>query len=156
MCESLLKHIENHWKAKTEVSNALFIKGDYEQSLNGYREALDHAKVLNTYTKEATRLNIPFVQLFAISCNNIAFTYEEMKMKKKGSKMLKRVIYFSLTLCGNSMVNSDEIQSGLKIAMLNYTDYAERNRLQTQDITKVREDVEERLTFIDRVHHLHI
>ena len=51
MCESRLKHIENHWKAKTEVSNALFRKGDYEQSLNGYREALNHAMVFNTYKK---------------------------------------------------------------------------------------------------------
>ena len=149
MCESRLKHIENHWKAKTEVSNALFRKGDYEQSLNGYLEALDHAKVLNTHKKEATRLNIPFVQLFAISCNNIAFTYEEMKMQKKGGKMLKRVIYFLLTLGVTSTVNSDEIQSELKIAMLNYADYAERNSLHTQNITKIREDVEEHLTFID-------
>jgi hypothetical protein len=54
-----------------------------------------------------------------------------------------------LTLGVTSTVNSDEIQSELKIAMLNYADYAERNSLHTQNITKIREDVEEHLTFID-------
>ncbi|MDL5512454.1 tetratricopeptide repeat protein [Arenibacter sp. M-2] len=149
MCETRLKHIANDWKAKTEASNTLFRKGDYEQSLNGYRDALDRAKVLNNYKKEATRLNIPFVQLFTISCNNIAFTYEEMQMKKKGSKMLKRVIYFLLTLVESNIVNLDEIQSELKRAMLNYADYAKRNGLQSKNIANIREDIEEHLKFIE-------
>lgn len=141
MCETRLKHIENDWKAKTEVSNTLFRKGDYEQSLNGYRDALERAKILNNHKEEAILLNIPFVQLFAISCNNIAYTYEEMQMKKKGGKMLKRVIYFLLTLVESNKVNPDEIQSELKKAMLNYADYAKRNGLLTQNLIKVREDI---------------
>lgn len=148
MCETRLKHIENDWKAKTDASNTLFNKGDYEQSLNGYRDALDRAKILNNHKEEAILLNIPFVQLFAISCNNIAYTYEEMQMKKKGGEMLKRVIYFLLTLVESSSVNQNEIQSELKRAMLNYTDYAKRNGLQTQNLIKVREDIKERLTLI--------
>ena len=145
MCAKKLKHVEEAWKSRTNVSNALFNEGKFEESLVGYEQALARAEVLNNYMEAAMQFGIPSIQTFVISCNNIAFTYEKLERFDKGAAMLKRSIYFLLIKSRNAYLNGNEIQSELKRAMLNYLDYAERNALALIDVDKVFIDIQEQL-----------
>lgn len=143
MSDTCIKHIEQAWRLKTELSNDLFNKGKFENSLSGYQEALCRAEVLNNNLLEAKRTGIPVIQIFAISCNNIAYTYENIGMIVEGEKMLKRVIYFLLLQSNNKSLNSAEIQNELKRAMLNYTEFANRNSIEIENTQKVFSDIQE-------------
>lgn len=70
MSDTCIKHIEQAWKLKTELSNDLYNKGKFENPLSSYQEALCRAEVLNNNFVEAKRTGIPVIQIFAISCNN--------------------------------------------------------------------------------------
>lgn len=138
-----LLDIHEDWKIKTETSNHLFDEGTFEYSLSGYQEALSLAELLNNSLIEAKRAGIPVVQIFIISCNNIAFTYEKMDKNIEGQKMLKRAIYFLLLQSNNKSLSITEIQSELKKAMLNYTEFVDRNDIEIKDIEKVFADIQE-------------
>ena len=143
MSDTCIKHIEEAWKLKTELSNDLFNEGKFENSLNGYEEAICRAEVLNNNLIEAERIGIPVIQIFAISCNNMAYTYEKMGNCEEGEKMLKRVIYFLLLQSNNKALNTKEIQNELKRAMLNYTEFANRNDIEIKNTEKVFTDIQE-------------
>lgn len=145
MCAKGLKHVEEAWKSRTMASNALFNQGKFEASLLGYEQALSRAEVLNNYMEAALGIGIPCVQTFVISCNNIAFTYEKMGHMDKGAIMLKRAIYFLLFKSNSAKLNADEIRSELRRALLNYSDYAQRNALELDDVDKVFSDIQEQL-----------
>jgi len=68
-------------------------------------------------------------QIFAIFCNNIANTHEEIGQIDKGEKMLQRVIYYFLFLSNKSNVDKSVIQNELKRAYLKYKDFADKNNL---------------------------
>lgn len=143
MSDTCIKHIEPAWKLKTELSNDLFNDGKFENSLSGYQEALCRAEVLNDNLLEAKRTGVPVIQIIAISCNNMAYTYENLGMIKEGEKMLKRVIYFLLLQSNNNSINTEEIQNELKRAMLNYTEFANRNGIEIKNTQKVFSDIQE-------------
>lgn len=137
------QRIEEAWKAKIEASNEQFNAGKFKDSLTGYTEALCHAEALNSRLNEVLPSEIPITQIFALTCNNIAFTYEGMGQPEKGAKMLKRVVYYLMHLAENRKVDSREIQSELTRAVLNYTRFASRNGLSVKDAAKVFEHIRE-------------
>lgn len=140
-----IKDAENIWKFQTSASNIFFIKGNYKRSMIGYQYALDRAEFLTNHKENASHFRVPFAQIFAISCNNIAFTYEKIGLKEKGATMLKRVLYFLLSLTKCTAITSSELKRELKHALLNYTEYAQRNALQDPDIEKLITDIREEL-----------
>ncbi|WP_200878587.1 tetratricopeptide repeat protein [Sphingobacterium sp. ML3W] len=121
-----MNHIERYWQALTVSSNEFFNKGDFEKALNGYKDALYRAEVLNNHIPECIRLNIPFIQVYIISCNNLANTYEELGNQEEAENMLKRAVYYLLHLTANKSLNIDEIQSELKRATLAYVRFSEK------------------------------
>ncbi|UII34562.1 tetratricopeptide repeat protein [Fulvivirga ulvae] len=127
MSDTCVKHIEDFWKNKTKSSTELFNKGSFEEALEGYQEALYRAEVLNHNFSNCLRVGIPFIQVYVISCNNLANTYEEMGQLEEAEKMLKRVIYYLLHMAGNDTLNIEEIQSELKRASLCYVRFADEN-----------------------------
>lgn len=144
MSDKCIKHIEEAWKLKTEFANQLFDDGAYQESILPYEEALYRAEVLNNNMKKAIETGIPYLQIYAISCNNIAFTYEKMADVEKGEKMLKRVLFYLLLKIEQGDSHNPEIQSELKRAMLTYSEYAERNQLAIEDVVKVFADIQEK------------
>ena len=92
MSEECAKHIVEAWKQKTAASNELFNQGKLNDVLNGYTEALIRAETLNSNEEDALLADIPFVQVFIISCNNMANTYEELGQLEKAEKMLWVII----------------------------------------------------------------
>lgn len=130
MSEPCLNHIENFWKAKTKASNQLFRKGQFEEALKGYKDALYRAEVLNNHLSDCIRNRVPFIQLYVISCNNIAYTHVELKQQKEAGAMFRRVVYYLLHLLKHEHpdINTEEIQSELKRAALTYTDFAAENK----------------------------
>ena len=90
-------------------------------------------------------IGIPFIQIFAISCNNIAFTYEKMGLSQKGEKMLQRVVYFLVFQHEKTEHNSRRNSSELKRAMLNYNEFANRNTLDVDNVKLVFKDIQKQL-----------
>ena len=127
MSDTCMNHIERHWQALTVSTNELFNKGDFEKALSGYKNALYRAEVLNNNISECIRLKTPFVQVYIISCNNLANTYEELGNKEDAENLLKRVVYYLLHLTANKELNIDELQSELKRATLAYVNFLEKN-----------------------------
>ncbi len=121
-----MDHIENYWKETTSASNELFQKGAFEQALTGYEAALYRAEVLNNHIKDCLRLKIPFIQVYIISCNNLANTYKELGQKEEAENMLQRAVYYLLYLSDNILLDRDEIQSELHRAVLVYTGFLEK------------------------------
>lgn len=127
MSDTCMDHIERYWQSLTVSNNEHFNKGNFEKALSGYKDALYRAEVLNNNIPDCIRLKIPFIQVYIISCNNLANTYEELGKLEEAENMLKRTVYYLLHLSGNKALNPDEIQSELKRATLAYVRFAEKN-----------------------------
>lgn len=115
-----MTHIESYWQTLTVSSNSLFDDGDFKQALSGYKEALYRAEVLNNNISKCLSLKIPFIQVYIISCNNLANTYIALGKDEKAEKMLKRSVHFILHLTNNRNLNKIELQAELKKAALAY------------------------------------
>lgn len=124
-----MNRIERYWQALAVSNNELFNKGDFENALTGYKDALYRAEVLNNNIPDCIRLKIPFIQVYIISCNNLANTYEELGNLEESENMLKRAVYYLLHLIGNKALNISEVQSELKRATLAYVRFAEKNNV---------------------------
>jgi len=128
MSDACMNHIENHWKVLTNFANEVFDKGNFEKALSAYENALYRAEVLNNNIRDCIRLKIPFIQVYIVSCNNLANTYEKLGKYKEAEKILKRVIYYLLYLVKNKDVDKDEIQSELKKSILFLNNFANKNK----------------------------
>ena len=131
MSDTCMSHIENYWKTLTITANESFEKGNLEQALLDYTDALFRAEVLNNHQQESLRLDIPFVQVFIISCNNLSATYEDLGNLDEAEKFLKRVVYYLLHITTLKTVKEDEIQRELKKAallLLNFTKKYDREK----------------------------
>ncbi|EGV42715.1 tetratricopeptide repeat protein [Bizionia argentinensis JUB59] len=140
MSDTCLQHIEDYWKIKTEASNLLFNEGKYEEALAGYLDALCRAEVLNNNAFNCQNLGIPYVQLYIISINNMANTYEELGDIKEADNLLKQNIYFLLHLMSlKKKKNQNQIESELKRATLTYFQFTEKTggaKVNTEDVFK--------------------
>ncbi|WP_400261283.1 hypothetical protein ACFX5U_15315 [Sphingobacterium sp. SG20118] len=106
-----MSQTENYWQTLTSSSNMHFEKGDFKNALSGYEDALCRAEVLNNHISDCIRLQIPFIQVYIISCNNLANTYEVLGKHEDTESMLKRSVYYLLHLAKNNMLNMDEIHA---------------------------------------------
>lgn len=129
MSDSCMSHIEKYWQLLTVANNELFNKGDFEKALCGYKDALYRAEVLNNHIPDCIRLKIPFIQVYIISCNNLANTYEELGNLEEAENMLKRTVYYLLHISSNKELDIGEIQLELKKATLSYMRFAEKNNI---------------------------
>ena len=145
MSDTCINHIEKHWQALTGSSNELFNKGNLKKALLGYKDAMYRAEVLNNNIEDCIRLKIPFVQVYIISCNNLANTYEDLGKKEEAENLLKRVVYYLLHLADNKALNIDEIQSELKRATLAYVHFSEKNNLEKRKQEKLFTVLKEQL-----------
>ncbi|WP_108868787.1 tetratricopeptide repeat protein [Aquimarina aquimarini] len=127
MSELCITHIENYWKTKTKESNVLFDQRRYEEALSGYKDALYRAEVLNTYQSDCIRDNVPFIQIYVISCNNMVNTYEELNSDKEAEKILKRLVCYLLCLTDNDTLNHHETKVELKKAIVTYINFVHKN-----------------------------
>lgn len=126
MGEQCMRHIEDYWKTLTVSANELFNSGNLEQALLSYKDALYRAEVLNNNMEDCLRFQIPFIQVYIISCNNLANTHEELGQTQEAENMLKRAVYYLLHLTGNKELDMDEIQSELKRAAIAYVHFVEK------------------------------
>ncbi len=124
MSSSCLKNIENFWKIKTKSANKLFNQGNYQEALNDYKEAMYRAEVLTINNENCKNVGIPFVQVYVISCNNLANTYQELGEVKKAMKILKRSVHYLLYLVKNNLADIQEIKSDLQRAVVNYFNFS--------------------------------
>lgn len=105
----------------------LFEKGAFEEARFVYQNALLKAEVLNEHQSACLRLEIPFMQVFLISCNNLFNTYCELEQANEAEKMLQRAVYYLFHLSRQSEVNKNEIQNELKRASMALLNFAEKS-----------------------------
>ena len=150
---SYMKHIENAWKQKTNNANKLFNQGVHATALKEYTEALFMSEDLNTNYLVAINSGIPFMRVFAISCNNLAHAYEVLGELLEAEKMLKRVIYFLLNLSNNQDIIPAEIDSELKLAYLNYVGFARQHKISKHELINVIDTIKNTLQKSDELKH---
>lgn len=146
MSDTCMNLIEGHWQFLTVSNNELFNQGNFEKALSGYKNALYRAEVLNNNISDCIRLKIPFVQVYIISCNNLANTYEELGDKEEAENLLKRVVYYLLHLSAKKELKIDELQVELKRACLAYGHFAEKNKILQSEQEKLFTVLKEHLS----------
>lgn len=130
MSDTCVKHIENYWKSKTETSNEAFNNKKYKTALAGYNQALYRAEVLNNNFSDCIRVGIPFLQVYIISCNNIATTYEELQHYQEAENVLRKIVFYLLQIEANKVLNPTETQRELRKATLAYESFIQRNNME--------------------------
>ena len=125
-----LTHIENDWKKATNLGNTV-VSDKVKASLYNYKEALKKAETLMKYHSKCIKLNIPVVDIFIISCNNLAEVYCLIKNWDKADKMIKRSIYYLEYLEKQDITNEFSVKylKQLTKQMLYYKEFTERSRL---------------------------
>jgi len=115
--------VEKYWQQVTLSNNSLFDEGQYESALHGYMEALQSAEVLNLHIGECIRSEVPFIQLYLISCTNLMYTYIALCRFDDAETMLNRMLYYLLHLLENENMDKYLIQAELKRVTLTYLDF---------------------------------
>jgi len=142
MSDTCMNHIEGHWKALTDTANGRFRNGELEKALETYQEALYRAEVLNNHRQDCLRLRIPFVQVYIISCNNLANAYTELGRRREAEKMLRRVVYYLLHLSsGREEIDRAELQRELRMASVALLGFSGKTAEGLEKRKKVLEDV---------------
>lgn len=129
MSESCIKRIESYWKVETTISNGNFDKANYENALTGYLEAFYRAEVLSNNFMDCLRFDVPFIQIYLISCNNLAHTYEELNKIEQARNVFCQGIKYLLHIEEKMVFNSHEVQLELKKAALNYINFVKKYKL---------------------------
>ncbi len=129
MSNSDLRAIEQYWQTLTRSSNVLFNADNFEEALLSYQSALSSAELLNNHIIDCIRLNVPFMQVYIISCNNLVNTYIALDKLDHADRMLKRVLYYLLHLVTHAGLDHSELQSELKRAMVAYQQFAKRTNV---------------------------
>ncbi|MFD1629709.1 tetratricopeptide repeat protein [Pseudopedobacter beijingensis] len=132
---------EKHWEEITLLANQLFDRGDYEKALLDYKRALKLVEKLNEDVQNCLRLKIPFMQMYIISCNNLAYTYEELGQLDKATGMFKRAVYYLLHLQEEEHLNKNELYTAQRRAVLTYTDFIDKNNIQKQEKMQLLEQL---------------
>jgi len=142
MSDTCMNHIEGHWKALTDVANGRFRNGEPEKALETYQEALYRAEVLNNHRQDCLRLHIPFMQVYIISCSNLANAYTELGRRHEAEKMLRRAVYYLLHLSsGRDGIDPAELQRELRRASVALLDFSGKTAEGLEKRKKVLADV---------------
>lgn len=140
-----MKQVEAYWKIYTDTANQHFTKGELMNALDNYKKALEKAEELNRHIPDCVELQLPFIQVFIISCNNLSYSYEELGKLKKAEDLLKRSVYYLLHLSHVPLVDRDELQHELKRASLAYMEFTKKlsdgQEKQQQLIQVIQEDL---------------
>lgn len=130
MVNSDLRAIEQYWQTLTLSSNVLYNADKFEEVLSSYQCALASAELLNNHLTDCICLEIPVMQVYIISCNNLANTYIALGDFEQADRMLKRVLYYLLHLVVHAQLDQNEIQSELKRAASAYQQFAEKTNME--------------------------
>ncbi|CEN47117.1 hypothetical protein [Capnocytophaga canis] len=130
MSDICINHIENYWKLLTEEANNFFNQEKYELALDSYLNALYRAEVLSNNLQDCIRMKVPFVQVYTISCYNLANCYQEVKDLSRAEEILQKAIYFLLHLYEKNY-EKESIQKELRKSVLNYLSFTQKSNVKT-------------------------
>jgi len=130
MANSDLRAIERYWQTLTLSSNLLYNANKFEEALLSYQCSLASAELLNNHLTDCIYLEVPVMQVYIISCNNLANTYIALGDFEQADRMLKRVLYYLLHLVVHVQLDQNEIQSELKRATSAYQQFAEKTNME--------------------------
>lgn len=128
MSTSDLLSIENEWKEITVVGNSYF-EAQNKIALLKYLRAFSIAEKLVTHSAACKKCNIPNIQIYLISCNNIAETYCQLKKWEQADKMYRRAIFYLLFI-NESAINqkdTEEISKSLFRQVLLYKEFTTKS-----------------------------
>lgn len=130
MANSDLRAIERYWQTLTLSSNLLYNADKFEEALLSYQCALASVELLNNHLTDCIYLEVPVIQVYIISCNNLANTYIALGDFEQADRMLKRMLYYLLHLVVHAQLDQNEIQSELKRATSAYQQFAEKTNME--------------------------
>ncbi|CEN41336.1 tetratricopeptide repeat protein [Capnocytophaga cynodegmi] len=130
MSDTCVNHIENYWKFLTEEANKFFEEGNNELALDGYLNALYRAEVLNSNLPDCVQLKVPFIQVYTISCYNLANCYQEVKDLNRAEEILQKAIYFLLHFYQKDY-QKEIIEKELRKSILNYLSFTQKSNVRT-------------------------
>ncbi len=126
MSTDCLIHIEEAWKQKTKQGNKALDDGNITSALYSYEEALIRAEILTGNFHKCIVEDIPFSEIFAISCMNIAQIYTELNKQQKARQYFERGFYYLIYLksvLSDGLAAKIKIQQQLQHIFLNYTTF---------------------------------
>ncbi|RQO74484.1 tetratricopeptide repeat protein [Pedobacter sp. KBW06] len=140
MNETFVKSIEKIWTTKITDSNDLFSQRLFSDALLGYKDALYQSEILNNNLETCSTTGIPYIQVYLLSCYNLANTYLELAQKENAEKLFKRAIYFLVHLFERD-IDINEVQRELKRALTTYASFIDENNLDKQLVETLYNDV---------------
>lgn len=143
MSNTCIVTIEKQWKTKTTNANSLFNKNCFAKAIAEYNQALYKAEVLNMHSADCKRVNIPYMQIFIISCNNLANSYEALGKLEEADIMLRRSVYYLLSLINQKDNELSIIQPELKRATLTYSQFVDKHDRENSKKKQVFEHLKE-------------
>lgn len=132
MSDTCVNHIKNYWKILTSDAHKHFKEGNYETALDNYLNALYRAEVLNNNSLDCVRLKVPFVQLYLLSCNNLANCYQKMERINETCEMLKKSIIFLLRFSNNEKIHT-EMKQKLQKTTQNFLNFTQNKNIKITD-----------------------
>ncbi|WP_293916129.1 MULTISPECIES: hypothetical protein [unclassified Sphingobacterium] len=105
--------IEAEWQHLTGYANTDFHNGAFKEALKSYQLALDKAVQLTHEEKSCSFAEIPYIQIYIISINNLVHTYEELGQYVKCKELLKRVVDYLSYIRQNEI--TDQLVAGLEL-----------------------------------------
>jgi len=141
MSDTCMKHIENYWKTLTNAGNELYQQEKLQEALLKYQDALYRAEVLSKHIDQCLHLNISFVQIYIISCNNIATIYQATNKLQAAENILKRTVHYCIHLMHNKQLDKSMIYAELQRVYCAYQQFVASNKG-----TKTCEKQDDRIT----------
>lgn len=96
MTKYCIQHLENSWKEKTNLANAMFNDGEFERAEEPYKLALVYAELLTRNKETCLAYAIPAHDIFAISCNNLCSLYQELEELEKEEEYYNLHFFYML------------------------------------------------------------
>lgn len=121
--------LEISWKRYTLNGNAFFDQKSWHEAAIRYEKALYYAEKLNIRHQHCLSLGIPYVQIFIISCNNLANTYSEINKIEQTEKLLERAVFYLIHQAEINAVDQNTLENELKKAVLSLLTFLKNNNL---------------------------
>lgn len=126
--------IEADWKARTAAGNVLFAAGRAKEAVADYAAALALAGTLNRRS-DCPQAAIPSVQIFIISCRNLAHAHLALGMVAEADAFMRRSVHFLIHLIEEEATEpalARMAQRELGRAMMAYAAFAHGTNLAPQ------------------------
>lgn len=115
MSDYCMCHIKSYWQELMTLSSQEFVQASYTKALSYSKEALYRAEVLATHPNRCEELQIPFAEIYTLSCKNLACIYQQIDEPLQAEKVLKRGVLFLSCLYKQKLLEKKFFERHIRI-----------------------------------------